>query len=77
MRPGNGLAGSIVFLTNGDYNEASFALYRKEISLSPIQALRLGETRREEAFATQAVPTAAAWKSSSGAGEPLRPIASR
>lgn len=50
-----GLPVRVVFFTNGDYNEASFALYRKEISLSPIQALRLGETRRREALAAERI----------------------
>lgn len=40
-------------MTVGDYNETSFALYRKEITLDPTEALRLGETRREEATAAQ------------------------
>ncbi len=48
-----GLPVRVVFFTNGDYNETSFALYRKEITLDPTEALRLGETRREEALAAQ------------------------
>lgn len=50
-----GLPVKVVFLTNGDFNETSFALYRKEITLDPIEALRLGETRREEALAAQGI----------------------
>jgi len=50
-----GLPLRVVFFTNGDYNETSFALYRKEITLDPVQALRLGETRREEALAALAL----------------------
>lgn len=45
----------VVFFTNGDYNETSFALYRKEITLDSTEALRLGETRREEALAAQGI----------------------
>ncbi len=45
----------VVFFTNGDYNETSFALYRKEITLDSTDALRLGETRREEALAAQGI----------------------
>jgi LmbE family N-acetylglucosaminyl deacetylase len=45
----------VVFFTNGDYNETSFALYRKEITLDQTEALRLGETRREEAMAAQGI----------------------
>jgi LmbE family N-acetylglucosaminyl deacetylase len=51
----NGLPVKVVFLTNGDYNETSFALYRKEITLDQTEALRLGETRREEALAAQGI----------------------
>jgi len=43
----------VVIMTVGDYNETSFALYRKEISLDPVEALRLGETRHEEALNAQ------------------------
>ena len=43
----------VVLFTNGDYNETSFALFRKEINLSVTEALRLGETRHEEALAAQ------------------------
>jgi LmbE family N-acetylglucosaminyl deacetylase len=50
-----GLPVKVVFFTNGDYNETSFALYRKEITLDPTEALRLGETRREEALAAQSI----------------------
>ena len=50
-----GLPVKVVFFTNGDYNETSFALYRKEITLDSIEALRLGETRREEALAAQGI----------------------
>jgi LmbE family N-acetylglucosaminyl deacetylase len=50
-----GLPVKVVFFTNGDYNETSFALYRKEITLDSTDALRLGETRREEALAAQAI----------------------
>jgi LmbE family N-acetylglucosaminyl deacetylase len=50
-----GLPVKVVFFTNGDYNETSFALYRKEITLSSTDALRLGETRREEALAAQGI----------------------
>ncbi len=52
---GMGLPVRVTFLTNGDYNETSFALYRKEITLDPTEALRLGETRREEALAAQSI----------------------
>jgi LmbE family N-acetylglucosaminyl deacetylase len=45
----------VVYFTNGDYNETSFALYRKEITIDPTEALRLGETRREEALAAQGI----------------------
>jgi LmbE family N-acetylglucosaminyl deacetylase len=45
----------VVFFTNGDYNETSFALYRKEITIDQTEALRLGETRREEALAAQGI----------------------
>lgn len=48
-----GLPVRVVYFTNGDYNETSFAIYRKEINLTPVEALRLGETRREEAIAAQ------------------------
>ena len=48
-----GLPVKVVWMTVGDYNETSFALYRKEITLDPTEALRLGETRREEATAAQ------------------------
>ena len=50
-----GLPVKVVFFTNGDYNETSFALYRKEITLSSTDALRLGESRREEALAAQGI----------------------
>lgn len=50
-----GLPVKVIFFTNGDYNETSFALYRKEITLDPTEALRLGETRREEALAAQGI----------------------
>jgi len=50
-----GLPVKVVFMTNGDYNETSFALYRKEITLDSTEALRLGETRREEALAAQGI----------------------
>jgi LmbE family N-acetylglucosaminyl deacetylase len=50
-----GLPVKVVFFTNGDFNETSFALYRKEISLDPTEALRLGETRREEALVAQGI----------------------
>jgi len=46
-----GLPVKVVLFSNGDYNETSFALYRKEITLDSTEALRLGETRREEALA--------------------------
>ena len=39
----------VVIMTVGDYSETSFALYRNEITLDPIEALRLGETRHKEA----------------------------
>jgi LmbE family N-acetylglucosaminyl deacetylase len=45
----------VVIMTVGDYNETSFALYRKEITLDPVEALRLGETRREEALNAQGI----------------------
>ena len=50
-----GLPVKVVFFTNGDYNETSFALYRKEITLDSTEALRLGATRREEALAAQGI----------------------
>jgi len=50
-----GLPVKVVFFTNGDYNETSFALYRKEITLDSTDALRLGATRREEALAAQGI----------------------
>jgi LmbE family N-acetylglucosaminyl deacetylase len=50
-----GLPVKVVLLTVGDYNETSFALYRKEITLDSTEALRLGETRREEALAAQGI----------------------
>lgn len=50
-----GLPVKVVYLTNGDYNETSFALFRKEINLSTTEAYRLGETRREEALAAQGI----------------------
>ena len=50
-----GLPVKVVFFTNGDYNETSFALYRKEITLDQTEALRLGETRREEALNAQGI----------------------
>lgn len=50
-----GLQIKVVLLTVGDYNETSFALYRKEITLDSTEALRLGETRREEALAAQGI----------------------
>ena len=50
-----GLPVKVAFFTNGDYNETSFALYRKEITLDQTEALRLGETRREEALAAQGI----------------------
>jgi len=48
-----GLPIKVVFFTTGDYNETSFALYRKEITLDSTEALRIGATRREEALAAQ------------------------
>ena len=45
----------VVIMTVGDYNETSFALYRKEITLDPVEALRLGETRHEEALNAQGI----------------------
>lgn len=50
-----GIPVKVVLLTVGDYNETSFALYRKEITLDSTEALRLGETRREEALAAQSI----------------------
>jgi hypothetical protein len=50
-----GLPVKVVYLPNGDFNETSYELYRKEITLDPVEALRLGETRREEALAAQAI----------------------
>jgi LmbE family N-acetylglucosaminyl deacetylase len=50
-----GLPVKVVFFTNGDFNETSFALYRKEITLDSTDALRLGATRREEALAAQGI----------------------
>ena len=45
----------VVIMTVGDYNETSFALYRKEITLDPVEAIQLGETRREEAVNAQGI----------------------
>jgi len=45
----------VVFFTNGDFNETSFALYTKNVTLDPVNALRLGETRREEATIAQGI----------------------
>jgi LmbE family N-acetylglucosaminyl deacetylase len=50
-----GIPVRVVFFTNGDFNETSFALYRKNVSLDPVNALRLGETRREEATIAQGI----------------------
>lgn len=50
-----GLPVKVVLFTVGDYNETSFALFRKEITLDSTEALRLGETRREEALAAQGI----------------------
>ena len=50
-----GLPLRVVIMTVGDYNETSFALYRKEITLDPVEALRLGETRYEEALSAQGI----------------------
>ena len=50
-----GLPVKVVFFTNGDYNETSFALYRKEITLDSADAIRLGETRREEALKAEGI----------------------
>jgi len=50
-----GLPVKVVLFTVGDYNETSFALYRKEITMDTTDALRLGETRREEALAAQGI----------------------
>ncbi len=45
----------VAIMTVGDYNETSFALYRKELTLDPAEALRLGETRYEEALNAQEI----------------------
>ena len=45
----------VVLFTVGDYNETSYALFRKEINLGVTEALRLGETRHEEALAAQKI----------------------
>ena len=50
-----GLPVEVVFFTNGDYNETSFALFRKEINLGVTESLRLGQTRHEEALAAQGI----------------------
>jgi LmbE family N-acetylglucosaminyl deacetylase len=50
-----GLPVKVVYMTNGDYNETSYAIYRKEITADPAEALRLGATRREEAIAAQGI----------------------
>ena len=50
-----GIPVKVVLFTVGDYNETSFALFRKEINLSVTEALRLGETRHEEALAAQGI----------------------
>lgn len=45
-----GLPVRIVFLTYGDSNQWSFLFYRRRPTLSPRQALAMGELRREEAM---------------------------
>jgi LmbE family N-acetylglucosaminyl deacetylase len=50
-----GIPVRVVFFTNGDLNETSFAIYTKNITLDPVDALRLGETRREEATIAQGI----------------------
>ena len=50
-----GIPVRVVFFTNGDFNETSFALYTKNVTLDPVDALRLGETRREEATIAQGI----------------------
>ena len=42
-------------MTVSDYSETSFALYLNEITLDPIEALRLGETRHKEAQNAQGI----------------------
>ncbi|MBX7237091.1 MAG: PIG-L family deacetylase [Caldilineales bacterium] len=46
-----GLPVEVVYFTNGDYNQGSFALYFRRISLSPAEALRGGYVRYAEALA--------------------------
>ena len=63
----------VVMMTVGDYNETSFALYRKEITLDPVEALRLGETRYEEALNAQGLLGSllskwSSWDTRTGAG---------
>jgi len=50
-----GIPVEVALLTVGDYNETSYALFRKEINLGVTEALRLGETRHEEALAAQGI----------------------
>ncbi len=50
-----GIPVEVALFTVGDYNETSFALFRKEINLGVTEALRLGETRHEEALAAQGI----------------------
>jgi LmbE family N-acetylglucosaminyl deacetylase len=52
---GENIPVKVVIMTVGDYNETSFALFRKEITLDPVEAIRLGETRREEALNAQGI----------------------
>lgn len=40
----------MVIMTEGNYYETSFAVYRKEITLDPVEAIRSGETCGEEAL---------------------------
>ncbi|HWQ91960.1 MAG TPA: PIG-L family deacetylase, partial [Clostridia bacterium] len=45
----------VVFLTNGDFNERSFAVYRKHPVIEPRAVLAMGRIRRDEALAAAAI----------------------
>lgn len=49
-----GLPVKVVYFTNGDYNEGSFALYFRRISLDPDESLRGGYVRYAESLASMA-----------------------
>ncbi len=52
---GLGLPVHVVFLTNGDANEWSFVLYRKQPELLPSQVEAMGQVRHDEAVAAATV----------------------